>query len=134
MGIFVYDQLAAQSRVGMRAGCRTLSYGRREGGDALIRWSVEKMSDRARRLVESSSSASDVLLGTPHDIPRWCTATNLLVREGRRPYPRRIRTVCGRRYQDSNIFIFLVLKESPLKENLLVQNKSFVLIMVTQPV
>ena len=34
------------------------------------------------------------------------------------------------RYQDLNIFIFLVLKEIPPKENLLVQNKSFVLVLV----
>ena len=52
------------------------------GGAAPRRWYVVTMSDRERGLVESSSGASNILLGTPRDIPRWCTVTSHLVREG----------------------------------------------------
>ena len=93
MGLFVYVQLAARSRVGRRVECRTLSYGHRGGGATPRRWSVETKSNRARGLVESMSDASNVLLGTPRDIPRRCTITSHLVRKGGGPYPQRIWTV-----------------------------------------
>ena len=50
------------------------------------------MFDRARVPVELSAGASNVLVGTPRDIPRWCTVTNPLVREGGGPNPRQIFT------------------------------------------
>ena len=45
------------------------------------------MSDHARGLVELSGGASNVIVGTPRYIPRWCNVTNPLVREEGGPYP-----------------------------------------------
>ena len=72
MDLFVYVQLAAKGGVGRRVGCRTLSYGRRESGGAstLDSRRVKTMSDCVRGLVELSAGASNVLIGTPRDIPR----------------------------------------------------------------
>ena len=92
MGRFVYVLCATRSRVSRRVWCWTLSYSHRGCGAALtpVLARVKTTFGHKRRLIESSSEALNVIVGSPRNIPGWCTVTNPLVREGGGPNPQRM--------------------------------------------